>query len=89
MRFVIDLFFLLIFGSTCILAKDLHLNLARYTAKSYPVTVKLDVGSIFSVSLRSNPTTGYSWATYDEDLKKSGLLKVIKYLDQEYTPYSH
>ena len=64
--------------------KDLHLNLVRYLSKTYPVTVKLNVGSIFSVSLKSNPTTGYSWAVYDQDLEKSGLLKVLKYLDQDY-----
>lgn len=49
----------------------------RYTAKTYPVTVKLDVGSIFSVSLKSNPTTGYSWSTMDKDLEDCGLLNVI------------
>ena len=66
------------------LGKDFHLNLVRYSAKAYPVLIKLDVGSIFSVSLKSNPTTGYTWATYDQDLEKSGLLNVLKYLDQEY-----
>ena len=56
----------------------------RYTGKTYPVTVKLDVGSIFSVSLKSNPTTGYSWSTVDKDMEDCGLLNVIQYLDQEY-----
>ena len=46
--------------------------------------MKLDVGSIFSVSLKSNPTTGYSWSTVEKDLEDFGLLNVIEYLDQEY-----
>ena len=89
MRFVICYYITLSLLLAMVLGKDFHLNLARYTAKSYPLTVLLDVGSIFSVSLQSNPTTGYSWATYEEDLKDSGLLNVIEYLDEEYTQNPH
>jgi predicted secreted protein len=42
-------------------------------------TIKVDLGKPFVVKLKSNPTTGYSWATV-------GSTGTVKFLDSKYAP---
>ena len=63
---------------------DVKLDLATHTGVQYTTEVKVDKGYNFSVSLKSNPSTGYSWVVSTQDLQKSGLGNVLTYLGSEY-----
>ena len=51
----------------------------QYWEQSMPDIEQVEVGQIFTISLESNPTTGYKWnATYDTDF--------VELVDHKYVP---
>ena len=73
-----------IFMLAVVIGADVKLDLSTHAGIQYSTEVKVDKGYNFSVSLKSNPSTGYSWVVSTQDLQNSGIGNVLTYLGSEF-----
>ncbi len=73
-----------VFTLAVVYGVDVKLDLSTHTGVQYSTEVKVDRGYNFTISLKSNPSTGYSWVVSTQDLQKSDLGNVLTYLGSEY-----
>ena len=59
-------------------AQTITIDLSAYPKLRYDTPVEVKVGEQFEVILAENPTTGYIWEIFEQELKKGGIDKVVR-----------